>query len=917
MPLPLPFQAKVGFFVRPTSVPSQTVVTGLGFKPRVVILMEAGNTGEDEWQGTGTGAEKTGIAVSMFTAEEFVSLFESTNDNASSQDVRSGIHQKAHRLEDTDGLILSVAPSATLDEDGFTLTWAEAETPASIIGYLALGGDTLRTAIKKWQVPETSGVIESHAVTGVGFRPDAVLHLFRDRNAFDPTFTGDWPDGDFSEGSPPIGLCIGAMDADGNQWAARVANLGGHITVRGLEEDHTLIEPHPLTQFRASFESMDVDGFSLRVHSPGGTPGWVASLCLSGILARVGVFATAASPQTVTGVGFEPSAILLAGVMHDATYGGELGVDTDIQLGLGMATADDEQFGVSHVDLDGEDPSVSEKLTRTEWLYHIRNADETAQFTAFTSDGWSMTWTPANGDALRIGYMALGSIPRPTHLIELELDGPGNGWTNVSEDLMLDSPGIDIDYGIAGAGPLDLVASTGRMRFALNNSEDNSAQARGYYSPRHPNCRPGFELGIGVRYTYLVSETDGYGKFIGRLRDIDPKAGIHRERKTVCEAVDWMNEAAITKFNLPTQIDESAEAVLQAVVEEVPRQPEALNFDTADSTFPYALDNGRTEGTVVLTEIQRICQSEFGRCYVRGGANYWGRLRFEARTARLTPAPVATFDGTMQGLDCPSSTGKIRNRAVVIAHPRRVDTGNTTVLFAKPDHSNPQVAPGQTFRLSGRYVDPNNPNARVGGTDMQSPTATTDYLMNSLANGSGTNLTGDFSVAAFYGANQVDYEITNNGASTGFVTKLQARGRGLYDYDPLESDERDADSIALMGESKVTLDMPYQSSAVVAAEIATFLLETWTAPGVAEGALKFIPRDATEEQIAMSLDIGDPITISEELSGLNGVYFIQGVGIRITGDATTFTWGVQRALVADYWILGTSELGVDTVLAPL
>lgn len=515
---------------------------------------------------------------------------------------------------------------------------------------------------------------------------------------------------------------------------------------------------------------------------------------------------------------------------------------------------------------------------------------------------------------------AADGIAPSGHTFEMELAGLGLGWTDVTEDVLLESPGVSLQYGIAGTGPLDLVASTGTMKLSLKNGETNSAETLGYYSPRHASCRSGFQLGIRVRYSYIAGPSP-YGKFIGRLRDIEPAPGQYRDRKTHCLVVDWMNEAAITTYNAPTHVAKRADEVLATIVALVPRQPDSTSYDVADSTFPYALDNGPTERSMVLTEIQRICQSEFGRCYVRGGAGYWGRLRFEKRTARLTPTPAATLNGTMQDLDAGSGTGKIKNKARVTAHPRRVDATNTVVLFSKPNQSNPAVAAAQAIKLSGKYVDPSNPNARVGGTDMIAPAATTDYLMNASADGGGADLTANFAVTAVLGANQVVYTITNNGGTTGYVTKLQARGRGLYDYDPLEAEEINQASIDLLGESAVTLDMPYQSAYTVTQAIAQFLVDTWSvAGGASEASIKFIPRTDGELAAAMALEPGVAITVEEELAVVNDVYFIQNVGLKITGDMVSFDWDLQRALVQDYWQLGTagySELGVTTVLAPL
>src|SRR5262249_31804154 len=162
------------------------------------------------------------------------------------------------------------------------------------------------------------------------------------------------------------------------------------------------------------------------------------------------------------------------------------------------------------------------------------------------------------------------------------------------------------------------------------------------------------------------------------LIDADPTAGQYRERRTLCTAADWMSEAAKVKPTVPTQIGKRADEVLSAVVAAVPRQPRFISFDVADSVFPYALDSTRSRSMPALTEIQRICQSEPGYCYLRGGLNADGlTLRFEKRSARLIPLPVASFIGTMQGL---SPSASLRNKAKCTAHPRRVDTLDTIVL---------------------------------------------------------------------------------------------------------------------------------------------------------------------------------------------------------------------------------------------
>lgn len=49
------------------------------------------------------------------------------------------------------------------------------------------------------------------------------------------------------------------------------------------------------------------------------------------------------------------------------------------------------------------------------------------------------------------------------------------------------------------------------------------------------------------------------------------------------------------------------------------------------------------------------------------------------------------------------------------------------------------------------------------------PVATTDYIMNAAADGSGADLTANFTVLATYGTDSVDYEIKNNGVTQGYI----------------------------------------------------------------------------------------------------------------------------------------------------
>lgn len=459
-------------------------------------------------------------------------------------------------------------------------------------------------------------------------------------------------------------------------------------------------------------------------------------------------------------------------------------------------------------------------------------------------------------------------------------------------------PSIQLDYGIPGAGPLDLVASTGRLTFALNNGPGNSANLTGYYSPGHANCRSGFAIGIGIRLVYRLAGVTYY-KFSGTLDSIDAISGKYGERKTLCTVVDWLDEAAIFRPNVATQVSKRADEILTTLVAAVPRQPKGTSFATGDSTFTYALDNDLNEKDPVLTVLQRLAQSENGRIYVKGDTTSGGILTFESRSTRYVPSSVATFNDTMIGLSAPFDRSLLINRVKATTHPRTVDAAATTVLFtlAQVSPSIHTVAGGSSVVIEGDYSDAANRSARVGGTDMVAPAATTDYLMNSAADGSGTNLTASFTVSAEYGSNRVRYTITNLVAATGYITKLQARGRGLYDYTPVDSIATDSDSITSYGERQLAMDLPYESMVSTALDAAEFTLSLWSTPAAVAVAMPLVPPTNTDLATMIAREPGQCVTITETVTGINTAYFINHVSMRFEDFQTIyFEWVLQKAL---------------------
>lgn len=549
--------------------------------------------------------------------------------------------------------------------------------------------------------------------------------------------------------------------------------------------------------------------------------------------------------------------------------------------------------------------------------------------------------------------------------IEAALEGLGNGWTDLTADLLW-KPDLNLSYGIQGAGPLDLTAAPGRLSFALNNSDTNSAGLVGYYSPGHLNCRAGFGIGTWVRARFNLPGQEPFFKLVGRLKRVAAVSGVHGERKTLCLAQDWLAEAAQHQVNIPTQVGRRFDECLATVIDAMPTKPISRQFDVGDTTFRYAFDNSDSAAQPALTEFQRLAMSEPGSIYMKGDRTEGGRLRAEKRSARYAPVTIATFDNLpTAALDAPVDHSKLRNMIQVTAHPRLVDASAKTVLYSDPGH--PEIEIGATLKLTGRYNDPTNRAVRVGGIDMQSPapvaitsssvanptvitTATphnlstgddvviyghsgstpningvhtvtvtgastftipvnvtvggtggavvVDYRVNTAEDGSGTDLTQNVSMVAKYGANMVEHTLVNSSGSPGFITKRQARGRGLRDYNAFDVILSDAVSIQLHGEALLQFDMPHQHGGVVARTVAAALLSRLNNPRPVEATLRYTPVDDAGRAVALGLEVGDAIRVADTVTGVDATFYVQRVSLRAPDEnVLVFDWLLSLALV--------------------
>ncbi|HML40347.1 MAG TPA: hypothetical protein PKD23_06675 [Bellilinea sp.] len=520
-------------------------------------------------------------------------------------------------------------------------------------------------------------------------------------------------------------------------------------------------------------------------------------------------------------------------------------------------------------------------------------------------------------------------------------------WLDISSDVVGEQSCV---YGIQGSGPTDRVASTGTFKFRLRNDKGCLGGVAGYYSPGHAKQLAGWSTGLPFR-VLIAYDGEIFCKFRGKVASILPQSGLSPQQVEV-SAVDWFDLANKYPVAVAVGYDQRIDQAAATLVTLMPSAPQHQMYGTGADTFTTVFDDVKST-TRIATEFGKLALSELGYIYLRRDKADGETLVVEGRHRRnadgeLTPIPqsaalsgrllaedggyllledggrivlneATTVNFDNRAMDMDVVHGALLANAVKIkSYPRRMDTA-TAVLYSISEPIS--LASGETKTFRAAYRDPNGLAKSVNGRSMIAPAATTDYLLNTAKNGSGTNVTASLTVNAVYDSSGIDYSLSNGSAATGYVTHLQARGLGIYIYEPVEIVTQDSASILAYEYSELTIDQKYQNDVYASASVGQVMLEQYKMPRSQARTVSFQANAADDlMQAFLYHDIGDLIHLAESQSGIDAYYYIQAVEYQLkAAGIITYTWTLAEALSLRevYWELGTAgrgELDSTTIL---
>lgn len=511
-------------------------------------------------------------------------------------------------------------------------------------------------------------------------------------------------------------------------------------------------------------------------------------------------------------------------------------------------------------------------------------------------------------------------------------------WTNISTYVESNRFDVNSKRGMQTNNVGDNLAGVGTLTLTVINTD-------GRFDPDSASPLSGWGKGTIIEMRILYTERT-FKRSRGHIDSIVPNDISKADKTCTVTLLDFMDYIYNMPLTAPLiQTNKTGDVAVNALIAALPIQPQATSIQTGSYTYPAIFDTATTK-TKMSTELEKIVNSEGSYFYIRCDPTYGETLVWEnalARnglvTARQLPETLTDskylidHDGKYlvdhlgrrlkanETCNCvlgdninsqDRSNGDVINKATITAYPKKTDTSNQ-VLY-KLD-SPMLLGSGETKTFNGRYTNPAvTTSTQVNA--VQSSMSVTTKTMNTLIDGTGTDLSASLTATAVFYSSYPVWTVTNSSAYAGYITVLTASGLGVYQDNPIEFSVEDALSQTGnatqngYGVKEYTIDQQYQRDIAPGTQLISSILEENKQPFTKWNSVSFIA-STDELMIAfLNVDIGDMIQITNADLNTDSYFFIQGIEFNISkGDLITFSWILKKY---DNLTLGLSPIAVET-----
>ncbi|MBI5964943.1 MAG: hypothetical protein HY863_15800 [Chloroflexi bacterium] len=437
--------------------------------------------------------------------------------------------------------------------------------------------------------------------------------------------------------------------------------------------------------------------------------------------------------------------------------------------------------------------------------------------------------------------------------------------------------------------------NVGKLTGIFNN-EDGRFNVENISSPYYPYIPIGKEMRLRVR----TPSDQRLAVFAGIVDDLVPDSQLAGKASiSADDGVRLLKQESSVAVQTNIRTDEAIPLMLEKI-----GWPSRWGSDLdigADVRNYWWLDRGS-----VLEAIHDLADSELGAVWM--GAD--GKLKFRSRyTSVPVVASLTEADFLLGTIETPRPWEMVRNALRVNVYPTVLETAVEVWKWQEI----PFIAAGASRTVFASFTY-NGGNVPV--ESLVAPVATTDYTANSASDGSGTNLTANFSVTVldqFSGTAKLS--IANNGGTGGYPTLTRLRANAITVPNQTFVEAQDNNSILRYQRRTFEMAIRWFQSSAVAQGLTDFMVSFLSTPRL---FVKAIIRGNPDLQFG--IDLGEAVDLYLPDKGIDGVYRLAWLqhknidrGLRVFD--TTMLFEPFPDLSGSYWQF-PAEVGVTTIFAP-
>lgn len=432
----------------------------------------------------------------------------------------------------------------------------------------------------------------------------------------------------------------------------------------------------------------------------------------------------------------------------------------------------------------------------------------------------------------------------------------------------------------------------GRLTIELDNTNGNFSPSNAL-SPHYPNLVPGRKILVHASY-----QGSSYNIFRGSTLGYSLQPGI-ASRRAILEASDAARRISETFITTSLFINSDPGSMFTAIMSAC--NVASFAADAFGDLIPYAWFQNVTAGTA----IQRLI--EFGDYSALIDAA--GTVQLRNRQAGWKTGVVASYSvvGTdgFYAMDYNINADSIINRATVGGKSRRAATSQQTLAWLL---SAPLIPASSALGFWLAYVDPNEPTVGAPAMSLQSPVSSSDWKLNTAADGSGSDrtATGALNITMF-GESAV-CSLYNGSPDIVYLTKFQIRGYSIQQQPAIAVQNDATSSQNLYGKREFSLDNEFISLQSYADSYAALVVSNRKdpLPDINVSLKNVFPDVFTRE-------LGDLVGLVESHSAVNSQWSVVAVThdvALLSGLEHVMKMGVKFYSNRPFLVLDDATLGV-------